>query len=710
MFAAIIFAASISSPSIGEFYSCATNLSFSLPASLDAAHTPGNSSATNNLSLRIDKNALAAVVAAQEAFFERLYYWSAGDDTQSYPGRRYLADVPPTNVAYGVSLEDSLPPVFPVVGDAHYYYNVPSNRVLSTLRFDWPVYAALCEWLPSGIEFPWGKTSKVYFREGGAYGAGLEEGNSLLRLPLSLSTSLDLGGDLTAFPSFGWTPTADLPKALSGWRGVFPLASCEPDDVFAMFDKTDTVYIWGATYYRDRLPYMAEEIATYCLTNGSAATQFCSNKVIASQRTYTNILASAFGTAPCYALITNDSRRLLYDRLAAYNQAVAAADRNVFLGGDIDLFFPQGGGLTATRYWTSATSAGTFSAANIQLQSDGSLRIANPTDISWGANTVSNSTASVIPEGVEFSMQESVSMTRINKGVVGDSVRLFSVQLTASDFQDLVNQLGLEGEAVVYVSPLTLRLDLPEPVAELTFSDAYGYPFGYQLTYPIADYFPLPGTVAVFAAASGGYTHERPILSSYANAVLNSPCARAFDTGRVREVEIAVLSPLWESVDDVTVVGFDTLARSRCTTFLGTTKGGLESELRGVVHSLIGDMATIVSQRLGGNPASGNLARSYVLDAIEGVKDHAYIDSASLSVVSTSNLTAHITYDPGTKEIESLVFSDGVGFAGSVSVDVSPASNSSAPVVANPRYAVGTSPQVFERVDWNFHTLRLNHE
>ena len=694
-------AATLRSPSIGEICTPSPDLPVEFSRSLSPEFIPGNVGVSvSNLPLRVGPDAFAAIVAAREAFYERAYYLNAIDASPYSAEYTYLGDVAPTNVYF----------VTPVP----YPGAIPSNRVVSTIRFAWREYLDMCRHLSQGLNFPWGLTTCAFY-EGSSRGAGLSTIGLSRR---NLATSLDLTGHEAGpvFPEFDWTAPDAIPSALAGWNGAFYIGAITNDDLFAFHDDYETI-VEGASFPVDYLPFLLEDIALNCMTNPEAVVSLCSNKLFTTPKFFTNVLATAFGTDNLvstnglgYGLITNGSGRLVFDRLAAYNQAASAVDRTLIYSRYLSDFYDVTDAAipfaTSHLYTVKREAAGSFPAFAITYQGGGRLEVNTSARAQWGSSreTVDDVVTNLLPS---LDLEIFVEPGGETGGAAANTIKLFECYVSRADFSDrsmYVSSDWANGRAVFTVEgPMMSALNDAMIVSIKRQDDGST---AKEVAYPLAASFPISNGIPVHATASASYLVLHPNVDDFDNFYLQYPCQRAFDTGRVQEVNFAVLSPLWESsakgASDL--FGTGCLTKSKCDTVSGSDPATLASGLNGALMALSTFMFTAATEKLGADVRDGRLVKNHVSEILDSVEQHTNIDSASLATTVAHDLTATVTLDEHTETVTDVVFSYGSGHVGSVSVDVNLRSYHTVDPITN-EYAAGTQPLISECVDWRFKVL-----
>lgn len=315
MIAAILLAATISSPSIGEFMT----LPSWMPRSVSASHTPGNSSA--RVSHRLDPNMAAAMAAVEEVLWERCYY------VHGYA-------IPREYLAFGLGHSHwraGLRSLFPEAPESDWYwYSYPTNRVaFPTRRISETNYlTTVLHMIPNASIMSQGAAYRnpLYLIDD-MTAKDLQTGEIVWRRVNGFSWSSTLFGDpAQVFPAFDWTEVTNLVDVLSSWRGGRTLTSCTNSPVFNFFDDQYPVVddIPPAL-----LPYGIDDLTPpFVIGQESEMRAFYQAHKLQSPGTFDEVLSRAFRPpAPDYALLTNGTTRILYDRLAAANQVFAALDR-----------------------------------------------------------------------------------------------------------------------------------------------------------------------------------------------------------------------------------------------------------------------------------------------------------------------------------------------------------------------------------------------
>lgn len=711
-------AASISSPSIGEF----VTLPSWMPTSVDAAHTPG-CEASAGMSLRIDSNLAAAMAAVEEAFWERWYFLGG------------IADIPPQDLVVGST--GKMGGLFPVEREQYYpwFWSYPTNRLaFPTRRIAETNYLSIVRELLSDPTRPWAcydnmqnaRRASAWDDEEGAHYFSIEQ----------LSSSL-FGDSTPVFPNFNWIDGDSLPTVLSGWRGAIGLNACTNLPPFGFYNQEwDSL---GGIH-----PILMDAFAG-AITNQNTREAFVKAHRLASPGSFQDILTNAFPNAflaltnvvdsvsnyvvvvtnsatgvisnytvyvtnwvsrldprPVdYGFLASDSRRLMRDRLAGANQTIAAIDRTF----RENMYAEWNPPMTQTVTHVYGSRRGSFSGADLVVTNNAVFlpKSAVTFEAAQYESAVTNTFA-----GWTFDPVAEVSAITASAGVFPTDVGRVDFFLTAEDFANIRGTL----DAV-------LEYDFKVSFADMIYEDwSQSYHLNINLEMRYSDgtsgWFPAAVTKSAPISAllpSGtrsfilGGSAEATTLQTYRPTGftgLGWPTQYAFSSGRVKEVEIAALmqAGLGASAFDIPP------AKVRCqSTTVNSWSAAFDFAYSQVLDAQSW-VATSSADLTGYAPAAAySECRRLVTAAMnEFVADHHYEVSTDISTIRTAG---QVVYD-SAGGVASLVFTNGTGRAASLSLSVEGSDTARETEYEDARATVWMN--FTERVDWNWKALRLSND
>lgn len=497
--AVLILAATISTPRLGGIYTMPPWM----PPSVSAANTPGSPRTAGSVpgAGRVTADTYAAYAAAQEAVLERAYYINARNGG--------LATHSPANVVYGWGVGDATKAATNLVFS-------PSIRILprdgrkwlqTLLGYNRDLFSALnydgwCFWTPSG--------SAISI---GGYGVRLA------------STLMGAG---RAFPDFEIGdkpmpgPWPDKGLTFGNCRGDFIMPNPWPDET-GYFGEA------GEAFVGDYIQYWSNYQAW---TNAYAVT---------SAQSLTNLLAAAFDRQVDYRALTNDTERLLWHRLAAADQILAAVDRAYYSDYNWNQTFMQ----TNTTYTAYRLDECDVDASGTYLDASGNIA----GRLSFGSwSTRTNRVTSTDSSGGS-SAHIKVGFTSKFDGVGG-------MQIFEAPFYDATLTIA---DVAPHTDPVPEpSWTLPIEVWDAAMSVANGVITVNYLLHIVAGdtfvvtrqtpYAPQPVKIGIWSSAKSHY--ERTVLPTVSDLARFDipawPSQRAFADGKIKEFELASMGHIYD--------------------------------------------------------------------------------------------------------------------------------------------------------------------
>ena len=689
----------ITSPNPGLFIS---RPSWIGSGAIGAAHTPGNPGF--NLHRRTDSDTIAATLAIEEAYWERAYFWFRNPAPRT-PGLAnffiYNGYRPFTS---NVALAFPAPPVgSPYAPEMP--YSRPQDRAFSTRR----IYRPALEWMLKNAF--WSPTFNapnfcnflcdMFYVSDSATPMGPERivGSTLI-YPYStgadLSSSL-LGDTTPALPSLPWTATADVLTALLSWHGGHTLNACANDGIFRNTSP-------------DLNPAAITPIVATLVSIGSEANVWPSGWIdsfyaahqVSALGSFGSIISSAFGRSFDYSILFDDARRLWFDRLGAYCQAMAAIDRT-YCEQSADVYHYDNLAVI-TQYKVTGAVSGTIPASAIDWSS-GRPVVQSAVQVTWGATSHQQSTATSQDYGRGFviaAVQEGKCVSNADS----EPIPLLQCYPSSSKIGELLDHGAIP--AIGYV-PFTIT------PPTLSWSDAL---HTYLLSYDIkrtdtgyavnvvepAQFTPPAGTLPVTIEGDAEYKYWLTSLSLPDTANI-FPGGIQWQADVVREVEvcgffsIASAESLWDIFYHYAQPKKVRIARGAANTQMG--------------HE--GLFATWRSENI--EKVRTDLAADYPFEIGNLSVLESRLDQAMAEAKQYVSFAPQVAFAPGetvqgavtgTSANPTITFqtTTGDGYLGSVLLNLGTEGTASRPI---PSLAFGiTDHGGAVRVDWRFNTLRLN--
>lgn len=497
--AVLILAATISTPKLGEIYTMPPWM----PPSVSAANTPGSPRTAGSVpgAGRVTADTYAAYAAAQEAVLERAYYINARNGG--------LAMHSPTNVVYGWGVGSATKAATNLVFS-------PSIRILARdgrkwlqtlLGYNRDLFSALnydgwCFWTPSG--------SAISI---GGYGVRLA------------STLMGAG---RAFPDF---EIGDKPMPGPWPNKGLTFGNCRGDLIMPNPWPDETGYFGeaGEAFVGDYIQYWSNYQAW---TNAYAVT---------SAQSLTNLLAAAFDRQVDYRALTNGTERLLWHRLAAADQILAAVDRAYY--SDFDWNFSCA--TTNTAHYVYRRDACEVDTSGLRL-SGGSVA----GDLSFGSwATQTNVLETTLSSGGDNRTIRANYWSQFG-GIDGGQIfeaPFYSVDLTVADvapYVDPVPEPSWRLPIQLWNATMTIENGTIKLQYELHITAGNTFTLTKQATFE-----PPPMTIAMWATARSSFlTSVVPTTTDLDIAhVPVWPSQRAFADGKIKEFELASLCHIYDN-------------------------------------------------------------------------------------------------------------------------------------------------------------------
>lgn len=688
----------ISSPQPGIFIS---RPSWIGSGAIDAAHTLGNNNAFPMTFRRADATVIAALLAIEEAYWERAYYWFtitlgvpapqyAVFSTINYPNRRYASF---DDLAYPTAATGYLP--YPAK------CSTPQDRAFSTRR----IYRPALEWMLKN--FLWSPIRDApYFANFLLDAQEIHDSTaqtSLSASPLSSSmlSSSALGDTTPTLPSFSWVAPQDVISALASWRGGHTLDACANDGLFRTTApdlaprgmSTVLGFLQSIdSYSEDGLPEGWEDAFTLA-------------HQLSPLGSFGSILSAAFGKSYDYSILRSESRRLWYERLAAYSQAFAAMDRLYGTGN-----WPFGDTYhnnyaAITQYKVTGTASGTIPASALDWSSG--RPVINPeVQVSWGVTTFEDATTAKANQSLHGDVVAGVQSGKCVANTDSPPVPVLQVHANEDRIKNLYNLMPPQGG--------TMPFTISPPIVEWSdYWDAFTVEYEIMrddgLGDPVLDIVqltPPSGTLPVTVEGTAEYDYWDPILAA-PNGNILYPRPRAWQAGVIREVELCGLfsQTQGEYIDDV-FSNYDKIKKVRAANGTASSQSGFEGLYLQWQTENIERVRSELAAAYPFRPADFTALQSRLSNAIGEAKQ--YIEfSPQVVFNATGTVTGYATKESADGPITiHYTTSPGDGILGSFDLNLGTTSSASRPV---PNVAVGIKyPQLLVRIDWNFNTLRLN--
>lgn len=691
----------ISSPRPGIFIS---RPSWIGNAALPAGKTPGN--AAFSLGRRADADAVASLLAIEEAYWERAYYWFSRTSYSSgnVPAPQY-AVFSTVNIGDRYTTFDDL--AYPTAATGYLPYpakcSTPQDRAFSTRR----IYRPALEWMLKN--FLWSPIRNApyfanYLRDGQEIHDSTAQTGAITRVIAQWMLSSSILGDTTpTLPSFSWVAPQDVISALASWQGGHMLDACANDGLFR-------------TTAPDLAPAMMSAILEFlgAIDNYSEdglpegwRDAFISAHQLSPLGSFGSILSAAFGKSYDYSILRSESRRLWYERLGAYSQALAAMDRLYTYSN-----WPYGDTYnnnyaSITQYKVTGTASGTIPASALDWSS-GRPVIRPEVQVSWGTTTYENTTTAKPNRILHGTVVAGVQSGKCVANTDSPPVPILQIQANEDRIKRLFNMMPPQSG--------TMPFTISPPVVE--WSDYWGaFTLRYEITrtdedlgvrvFDIIQLTPPAGPLPVTVEGTAEYDYWNPILAT-PNSNILFPGSRVWQAGVVREVELCGLfgQTQGQSIDDV-FSNDDKIKKVRAANGTASSQLGFEGLYLQWQSENIDRVRSELAAAYPFTPANLTALQSRLSPAIGEAKQ--YIEfSPQVTFNATGTVTGYVAKGPLDSDPMTIHYTTppGDGILGSLDLDLGTTSSASRPVpnmvVAIKNYS---NPV---RTDWNFNTLRLS--
>lgn len=626
-------AATISTPSLGEIYTIPSWM----PTSVSAANTPGSRNSAKPT--RITADTYAAYAAAQEAILERAYYLCADNSGT-------LSDYAPREIGYWFYSESPPYGLRPIV----------TNLTMSASTRILPGDAR--KWVPAILNASSGFYNALVslgdftFRYGGSY---------LTRIGGVRPASTLWGGSTPAFPEFSWTVNPSA--AVGNWndRGI-------------NFSNCTTDFLLSNGVARPRGYF------------GDGALGFASwatNNIVTSPRTLTSVLSNNFARVDCRWL-TNDTERIVWNRLAAADEVLAAVDRAYLDHDDWNAYLD----LVKTTMDAYRRDDTTMDMSASYLYNGNVYGYTDPSGWSMATNYVAVTNQSW---GTYSGVMADV--TAAGSGVGGEmaNVHVGQFALDLTDLQGIY--LPHLDEFKIYPTSFTATfqgdscnvvMNLHYTTEDLTVSKGVPY---------VAPSAPVP--VSLYATAGTTFTRTPAPTTSKLNDldVPRWPSWRAFSTGRIKEIEIASLAHFSG--------GNGATNEWRCAHDSPGSIGGIRSFAAADMAAQLKRCTDYIEAKTGANPSSTSYVSTLAADAIADAEATGVTVSfsATFSLIPGASATVKLVGGYPSEILNPVMGNLSLG----PSVTATTTGDHTRPAAS----AESTSRQ-FIRADFDWHTLRLS--
>lgn len=675
------YAASISSPQLGTFYS--------LPSwaedSVDASHTPGWNA--SNTIRRVSAETYSALFAAQEAFRERVWFMTQTPGNPSVSAYdRFTLPMPGSGATTNLSFQ------FHLRTSKHAFGGGRSN--------DYDIYR---------------DALKRYGARAVALGTFWKGGGELANSWQQWISSSRIGESSPVFPSFDWMQHDDFVEHVStndwttggmNWGG--------------RVGNTNGCLAIGALFCPSAYEYQFP---------ASPDGLFSASLFASAPPSLSDTVQSVFGECyPDSVLYSgSESRRMRADRLAAFNQRLALLDRSYGVLGDIP---PVETCVTSMVGVARMTRHGTVASGEPGM------------DITWESGEPEVVT---YLQGVGVSDSDgeivAVSGLSLSDGVGSDSIPVANAGHLAVTISSNVNAyvqsyiegghtMPTSGTYLISVSADFTPVDNNHPVAGTVSWSASvdmnddDYEFIYNGYFSGDEFVSASNTACgVNLSVSGTYQYRRWDTVSRDRLDSYVPLETAVNSGRVKDIELAALwhlaaTNIFSTSSVPTANGSWKLDSAVFSSNLYNAPGGFLRSSLASVHSEMNDYLESLS---GADPADPS---DFALPAV-GEKYQAYLSSDLKSLggrISVSGMSSEgvFTYDGGD-----VIFFDessptngvavpNVGWDAAYSVEIDPESFPSSgldPYSANARSpaTVGMGYGVIYRADWDWKALKVSN-
>lgn len=659
-----------------------------------AAHTPGNAN-FDPAFRRIDGPLVASLLASEEAFWERMYWCNliVGDDYSRIPPALVVFTGPTSNGAFPTSYTFTGPVYY-----GTYDCSFPSDREFSTRR----IYRPALEWMLDNV-FLNGSSLALWNSRpysliansrdmtvvrGYSYSNGLPSASSLL------------SGSALAFPNTEWVDTFNMLSALSNWVGQYSITGLSgtlqaSEDPVASRDIAYCLYGEGGGG-----PFTIEEMEAF----------ITAHKLPTPSPNFLGRLDAAFGSVIDYrATLADKSRRITFDRLAAYNRIMAGLDRSYCRF----LRVYQSVGLN-TNATVSETLWGSIAASDLSVTADGDIVVPAGTTITWDTPQTQTTSTDSANHELDNKMLAEFS-ANLNASTENDLTLLATVRVPPADFSS--NLIDLDDVAAGYANFTITAPYLSGTSIRFDIVDKHGFNYPH-LVAGVADLVAAAGDVRFYirGAATTRFSRSQSPTSVGPNTgynnVWNYPIPAMFTTGRVREFEVGIGSAIMigSTLEDFNYgwnVGRYTYGEAKFVASICNDLNAADAFYLAHLREVHGKVMEAIEDAIGFDPTDASVLESDVDDLVQRAKSNLTFSPHIQIITPEEALTARAILVPGTSHIDHIEFSDGEGVAGSAYLSLGASASAAGATI---RSAAGHSA-IFDRarIDWSFHTLRLNN-
>lgn len=653
-------------------------------------HTPGSPDFDQGFR-RVDGALLKAVLVSEEAFWERAYLLRARDDDFSRIPRQLVTFV--GTYASSPHSEAIYPSTQTFNGPAIYGERAvatPSDRNISTRRVYRPALASIIE--SAFVDRDYGAPRLAPWQNLAQYLAnsvsGATTSSSYDYWGYTSGSSL-LDGDTLACPATDWVDYFDLMDELAGWAGHHVLG-------------------YGLSTYSRPALFTALEDSLYIGIGGTSPWTWAQIEAFFADHTLPTLslptlMDAAFGSTIDYLTVLADaSRRITFDKLAAFNRIAASLDRSYINNPPRALTAP---GVT-TQTSIDETLWGTIAAGDLIIAADGSISVRSGATPTWDAPI--DETRATTEADSAFDPQYGL-FAEVTSNIAASTNDLpqtvLTVQGSTGDiFGSFTPDEIAAGVATFYYSGLSLSQANGAPVASYTVTHA-----GDERTFTVPVDLALIGDARFYIQGSADVRFSRASRPSAA-AFTVFPADGVWAGDYIREAEVGTGLAVCEgpALDSLYFKDWRSVATLKTAKFAASKvlgKNGANNYLLAQYRDGYDKMVELLEDDLGFDPSDPSSLASDVGDLVDSVKPHVTF-SPGLSAQSPDDTlvtTVHLTPTGG---IDHVTWSDPSRLVGTIQFALGSSGSGSTP---SPFAAAGVSMNFLAlRIDWNFNTLRLN--
>lgn len=684
----------IYSPTPGAYIAPASGLAGLIPSgSVPTTHTPGSPDFDQGFR-RIDGSLLKAVLVSEEACWERAYLLCARDDDFSRIPRQLATFV----ATYASSTHSAAiyPSTQTFSGPAIYgewAVATPSDRNISTRRVYRPALTSIIE--SAFVNTDYGAPHLRTWQNLAQYLAnsvsGATTSSSYGPWSHTFGSSL-LDGDTLAFPATGWVDYLDLIDELAGWVGHHVLAD-------GLSTQSRPALFW------------ALEDSLYIVTGGTSPWTYAQVEAFRNTHTLSTLplpplMDAAFGSTIDYlAVLTDASRRITFDKLAAFNRIAASLDRGYIDNPPRTL---TASGVT-TRTSIDETLWGTIAAGDLIIAADGSISVRSGATPTWDAPI--DETRATTEADSAFDPQYGSMFAEFTSNIVASTKDLpqtvLTVQGSTDDiFDDFTPEEIAAGSATFDYSGLSITQVGGAPAAAYNVTHN-----GASRTFTVPVNLALIGDARFYIQGSADVRFSRASRPSAA-AFTVFPADGVWAGDYIREAEVGTGLAVCEgpALDSLYFKDFRSVATLKTAKFAASKvlgRNGANDQLLAQLRDGYDKMVELLEDDLGFDPTDPSGLSNDVSNLVDSVKPHVTFSPgfSARSPDDTLVMTVHLTPTGG---IDHVTWSDSSRLVGTIQFALGASGSGSTP---SPSAAAGVSMDFLAlRIDWNFHTLRLNAE